>query len=85
MAGFEPAASSTRTTRASKLRHIPLADSGGLEPQGRDPVPLSKRSPTPSGSLSMVGLDRIERSTSPLSGVRSNQLSYKPYTVAAER
>src|SRR5579875_1676508 len=26
----------------------------------------------------LVGLDRIERSTSPLSGVRSSQLSYRP-------
>jgi hypothetical protein len=26
----------------------------------------------------MVGLDRLERSTSPLSGVRSNHLSYRP-------
>ncbi len=26
----------------------------------------------------MVGLDRVERSTSPLSGARSNQLSYRP-------
>src|SRR5690349_24951612 len=26
----------------------------------------------------MVGLDRFELSTSPLSGVRSNQLSYRP-------
>jgi hypothetical protein len=28
--------------------------------------------------LKMVGLDRLERSTSPLSGVRSNHLSYRP-------
>ena len=27
----------------------------------------------------MVGLDRFELSTSPLSGVRSNQLSYRPF------
>ena len=27
----------------------------------------------------MVGLDRLERSTSPLSGVRSNHLSYRPW------
>ena len=26
----------------------------------------------------LVGLDRIELSTSPLSGVRSSQLSYRP-------
>ena len=27
----------------------------------------------------LVGLDRIELSTSPLSGVRSSQLSYRPF------
>ena len=27
----------------------------------------------------VVGLDRLERSTSPLSGVRSNHLSYRPF------
>jgi hypothetical protein len=30
----------------------------------------------------MVGLDRLERSTSPLSGVRSNHLSYRPQAHA---
>jgi hypothetical protein len=30
----------------------------------------------------VVGLDRLERSTSPLSGVRSNHLSYRPMTGA---
>ena len=29
----------------------------------------------------MVGLDRLELSTSPLSGVRSNHLSYRPSTA----
>ena len=32
-------------------------------------------------SLRVVGLDRIELSTSPLSGVRSSQLSYRPKPV----
>ena len=30
----------------------------------------------------MVGLGRLERPTSPLSGVRSNHLSYRPEPVA---
>jgi hypothetical protein len=30
----------------------------------------------------MVGLGRVELPTSPLSGVRSNQLSYRPKTLA---
>src|SRR5690606_22886968 len=32
----------------------------------------------------MVGLDRLELSTSPLSGVRSNHLSYRPKTRAPD-
>ena len=30
---------------------------------------------------SVVGLGRLERPTSPLSGVRSNHLSYRPSTI----
>ena len=33
---------------------------------------------------SMVGLGRLERPTSPLSGVRSNHLSYRPETAATQ-
>ena len=33
----------------------------------------------------MVGLDRFELSTSPLSGVRSSQLSYRPGFAGAPR
>jgi hypothetical protein len=32
----------------------------------------------------MVGLGRLERPTSPLSGVRSNHLSYRPVPVCDE-
>ena len=32
----------------------------------------------------VVGLDRIELSTSPLSGVRSSQLSYRPLLMGVE-
>jgi hypothetical protein len=32
----------------------------------------------------MVGLGRFERPTSPLSGVRSNQLSYRPESVSGQ-
>ena len=35
------------------------------------------------GSWIMVGLGRLERPTSPLSGVRSNHLSYRPATTDA--
>ena len=32
----------------------------------------------------MVGLGRLERPTSPLSGVRSNHLSYRPKQIEAQ-
>ena len=35
-------------------------------------------------SSELVGLDRLERSTSPLSGVRSNHLSYRPESLDAQ-
>ena len=33
----------------------------------------------------MVGLGRLELPTSPLSGVRSNQLSYRPINISGLR
>ena len=48
---------------------------------------LSQLSYGPKGSSrrqslpSVVGLGRLERPTSPLSGVRSNHLSYRPSTI----
>ena len=48
---------------------------------------LSQLSYVPKGHASrqnvpsMVGLGRLERPTSPLSGVRSNHLSYRPSTI----
>jgi hypothetical protein len=41
---------------------------------GIDPLPV----PASRGSKGMVGLGRLELPTSRLSGVRSNQLSYRP-------
>ena len=37
----------------------------------------------PSDRIKVVGLGRFELPTSPLSGVRSNQLSYRPETAAS--
>ena len=39
---------------------------------------LSQLSYSPVVLIKMVGLGRLELPTSPLSGVRSNQLSYRP-------
>jgi hypothetical protein len=33
----------------------------------------------------LVGLDRLELSTSPLSGVRSSHLSYRPFLMEADK
>ena len=40
-------------------------------------------SPTSGACAEMVGLGRFELPTSPLSGVRSNQLSYRPVLAAS--
>ena len=39
--------------------------------------------PSPNSLRKMVGLGRLELPTSPLSGVRSNQLSYRPKSVSS--
>ena len=44
---------------------------------------LTRRLPFPL-AFGLVGLDRLERSTSPLSGVRSNHLSYRPEALAQD-
>ena len=55
---------------------------GGKRDRTADPLRakqmLSQLSYTPICMHLLVGLNRIELSTSPLSGVRSNQLSYRP-------
>ena len=52
--------------------NAPPRSSGALS-QGRE-----RRPPALEALTKMVGLGRLERPTSPLSGVRSNQLSYRP-------
>ena len=51
-------------------RRPPACKAGAL------PIELWPRTPS-----KMVGLDRLERSTSPLSGVHSNHLSYRPESL----
>ena len=61
-----------------KLKHLTVG--GDERDRTADPLlarqVLSQLSYTP--NLIMVGLDGLEPSTSRLSGVRSNRLSYKP-------
>jgi hypothetical protein len=47
---------------------------------GTDPIPFPD-SPVPLQNLEVVGLGRLELPTSPLSGVRSSHLSYRPNFV----
>ena len=44
------------------------------------PIQIPEKSPSASSLFVLVGLGRFELPTSPLSGVRSNQLSYRPLT-----
>ena len=60
-----------------------VVEPGGIEP----PTPCLQSRCSPSWAmapklLNLVGLGRFELPTSPLSGVRSNQLSYRPDTHA---
>ena len=64
---------SNRRPHACKARALPTE----LWPQG---VSASGRT-----SRVVVGLGRLERPTSPLSGVRSNHLSYRPRAIEARR
>ena len=64
---------SNRRPHACKARALPTE----LWPQG---VSADDRA-----SRVVVGLGRLERPTSPLSGVRSNHLSYRPRAIEARR
>ena len=67
--GLEPMTSCVQSRRSPNLSYTPnaISDCG------------SQRTFIPKSEFIMVGLDRFELSTSRLSGVRSNQLSYRPF------
>ncbi len=64
---------SNRRPHACKARALPAE----LWPQRVKPAGRTSRV--------VVGLGRLERPTSPLSGVRSNHLSYRPSTIELSR
>jgi hypothetical protein len=71
-----------RQNANSCMRTSTVVPPGGARRDRTDDLLLAKQAlsqlsygPAPEG---LVGLDRLERSTSPLSGVRSNHLSYRP-------
>ena len=56
----------------SQLSYVPVKEQSPWRtavPQAIEVIPI------------LVGLGRLERPTSPLSGVRSNHLSYRPSTI----
>ena len=90
--GFEPLTSGLQSPRSAKLSYAPSR--AGIEgwlrgrdlnprPLGYEPNELPDCS-TPRHGLTcktLVGLGRVELPTSRLSGVRSNQLSYRPVSL----
>ena len=65
------------TLAGLRSRVCPLALPHSPEKLRRNTSPCSKGL-LPTFSVVLVGLGRVELPTSPLSGVRSNQLSYRP-------
>ena len=63
------------------LSHLSYSPHGNSDPARR---PLSGCRPPLRELQAMVGLGRVELPTSRLSGVRSNQLSYRPENEGAE-
>ncbi len=78
MIGLEPTTSAVQRRRSPKLSYIPNdLKRPGLRDYGAGaevPASYPERAP----QKKMVGLARVELATSSLSGMRSNQLSYKP-------
>ena len=76
------------TNQAATIRRQRIKDGGADRDRTGDPL-LAKQvlsqlsySPIWVPAAKMVGLGRVELPTSPLSGVRSNQLSYRPILAA---
>ena len=71
------------------MPHFHAADFYGGAKEDRTPDPLlakqvlSQLSYNPKSIKQLVGLNGFEPTTSPLSGVRSNQLSYRPISSTA--
>ena len=87
--GFEPLTSGLQSPRSAKLSYAPNKHFEGWlrgrdlnpRPLGYEPNELPDCS-TPRQLLqNVVGLGRVELPTSRLSGVRSNQLSYRPVSL----
>ncbi len=64
-------------SRTGSNRRPPACKAGGALPAELRPLFALR--------AEMVGLDRLELSTSPLSGVRSNHLSYRPGSVVGNQ
>ena len=85
MTGVEPATSWMQIRRSANWATSPLLNFGcGDRIWTCDLWVMSPTSylAAPPRAISMVGLGRLELPTSRLSGVRSNQLSYRPLTLS---
>src|ERR1043165_9926085 len=85
--GFEPLTSGLQSPRSAKLSYAPSKSfKGWLRGRDLNPRPLGYEpnelpdcsTPRHEPESLLVGLGRVELPTSRLSGVRSNQLSYRP-------
>ena len=90
--GFEPLTSGLQSPRSAKLSYAPeklsALEEGWLRgrdlnprPLGYEPNELPDCSTPRQFKRNVVGLGRFELPTSRLSGVRSNQLSYRPVSL----
>ena len=92
--GFEPLTSGLQSPRSAKLSYAPVISVfvGWLRgrdlnprPLGYEPNELPDCSTPRQFPQNVVGLGRFELPTSRLSGVRSNQLSYRPVSLLSAR
>ena len=77
----EPSARNATSVRQDANERAAFARPTGRRAPWRVSLRTRTCPPAPEAPSKMVGLGRLERPTSPLSGVRSNHLSYRPRMI----